>query len=704
MDRAGLDYKPELVHCNDWHTGLVPALLSLEKQRPASVFTVHNLKHQGVFSRSTFKALGLPEQWWTPTAIEFYGGFSFMKAGLVFADRINTVSPTYAQEIQSARYGHGLEGVLSERAEHLWGILNGIDTQQWDPARSPNLPAHFDAYQLDGKAENKRKLQEELGLEQRSDTLLIAIAARLDEQKGIDVALQALQNNPQLDCQLAVMAHGSGPLVRELQAFADRNPGRVAVHLGFNESLSHRLFAGADSFLMPSRFEPCGLTQMFSMRYGTLPIAHRVGGLKDTVFDNASGHPRSNGFAIDELNADNLGRAIARAVECHRTEPVRWNRLQQNAMGWEFSWRRAAHRGAKLLEPFGVAEDSTLIELCEVLLSSRGEASGVALASRILARYKAQSDEEKQLFFEQLAEQFDPDLERVNAAVQRYSEERSSEALSELNAAVEPPRQELLRRINQSPGGTAALVSMRADLLPLLKANPTLKRIDNDFAHLLSSWFNRGFLQMQPVTWSSPADILEKIIDYEAVHEIPDWAELRRRLQPSDRRCYAFFHPAMPDEPLVFVEVALTTEAADNITELLSDGRDIIAAELANTAVFYSISNCQVGLRGVSFGNFLIKQVVADLLRDLPNLKTFVTLSPAPGFATWLNRQADSLPEAKELLELSAHLNRDTATAERKRHAQLSKQMAAVYYLKANEKTTVQKTPSPDFISATAPP
>lgn len=340
-------------------------------------------------------------------------------------------------------------------------------------------------------------------------------------------------------------------------------------------------------------------------------------------------------------------------------------------------------RGAKLLEPFGVAEDSTLIELCEVLLSSRGEASGVALASRILARYKAQSDEEKQLFFEQLAEQFDPDLERVNAAVQRYSEERSSEALSELNAAVEPPRQELLRRINQSPGGTAALVSMRADLLPLLKANPTLKRIDNDFAHLLSSWFNRGFLQMQPVTWSSPADILEKIIDYEAVHEIPDWAELRRRLQPSDRRCYAFFHPAMPDEPLVFVEVALTTEAADNITELLSDGREIISAELANTAVFYSISNCQVGLRGVSFGNFLIKQVVADLLRDLPNLKTFVTLSPAPGFAAWLNRQTDNLPEAKELLELSANLSKDTDAAERKRHAQLSKQMAAEYYLKA---------------------
>lgn len=342
MNRAGLDFKPELVHCNDWHTGLVPALLSLESERPATVFTVHNLKHQGVFSRSTFKTLNLPEQWWNPSALEFYGGFSFMKAGLVFADLINTVSPSYANEIQSARYGNGLEGVLSERAEHLWGILNGIDTQVWDPSRSPHLSAHFDAYQLGGKAENKKTLQKELGLEPRSETLLIAIAARLDEQKGIDIALRALQNNPQLDYQLAVMAHGTGPLVRELQAFADSNPGRVALHLGFNESLSHRLFAGADTFLIPSRFEPCGLTQMFAMRFGTLPIAHRVGGLKDTVFDNASGHSRSNGFAIDKLDAEHLGRAIARAEECYRTEPVRWNRLQQNAMGWEFSWRRAA--------------------------------------------------------------------------------------------------------------------------------------------------------------------------------------------------------------------------------------------------------------------------------------------------------------------------------------------------------------------------
>lgn len=342
MDRAGLGHKPDLVHCNDWHTGLTPALLSLEANRPATVFTVHNLKHQGLYSRSTFKALGLPEAWWSPKALEFYGGFSFMKAGLVFADRINTVSPAYAREIQTPRFGHGLDGVLSERAEHLWGILNGIDTTLWDPARSPHLPAHFDAYQLEGKAEVKQALQQEMGLARRPDSLLIAMATRLDEQKGIDIALRALENNPQLDFQLAVMAHGNGPLVKQLRAFADNHPERVAVHLGFDEGLSHRLFAAADSFLIPSRFEPCGLTQMFAMRYGTLPIAHRVGGLKDTVFDNASGHPRSNGFAIDQLSAESLGSAIARAVECHHTEPVRWNRLQQNAMGWEFSWRRAA--------------------------------------------------------------------------------------------------------------------------------------------------------------------------------------------------------------------------------------------------------------------------------------------------------------------------------------------------------------------------
>ena len=342
-------------------------------------------------------------------------------------------------------------------------------------------------------------------------------------------------------------------------------------------------------------------------------------------------------------------------------------------------------RGSKLLEPFGIADDSSLTALCNILLSSRGEASGVALAGRILTLYQAQSTAAKLAFFAELADRFDPNLERINTATQRYNDERSSAALEELNAAVESPRQELMRRLNQVPGGTAALVSMRADLLPMLKQNPELARIDNDFSHLLNSWFNRGFLQMESITWSSPADILEKIIDYEAVHEIPDWAELRRRLQPSDRRCYAFFHPVMPDEPLVFVEVALTKEPADNITKLLSNDREIIPAESATTAVFYSISNCQVGLRGVSFGNFLIKQVVSKLLQELPELKTFITLSPAPTFSAWLRSQsdADTPNEASALLSLSDQLDADTSADELKRHALLSNQLAAAYYLQA---------------------
>lgn len=345
-------------------------------------------------------------------------------------------------------------------------------------------------------------------------------------------------------------------------------------------------------------------------------------------------------------------------------------------------------RGSKLLEPFGIADDSSLTALCNILLSSRGEASGVALAGRILTLYQAQSPAAKLAFFAELADRFDPSLERINTATQRYNDERSSAALEELNAAVESPRQELMRRLNQVPGGTAALVSMRADLLPMLKQNPELARIDNDFSHLLNSWFNRGFLQMESITWSSPADILEKIIDYEAVHEIPDWAELRRRLQPSDRRCYAFFHPVMPDEPLVFVEVALTKEPADNITKLLSNDREVIPAEAATTAVFYSISNCQVGLRGVSFGNFLIKHVVSKLLQELPELKTFITLSPAPTFNAWLQSQVDvERPnEASALLNLSEQLATDSSPDDLKRHALLSNQLAATYYLEAKRK------------------
>lgn len=277
--------------------------------------------------------------------------------------------------------------------------------------------------------------------------------------------------------------------------------------------------------------------------------------------------------------------------------------------------------------------------LAEALLSTRGEASGVALARTILDRWNGMDIDGRKAWFDMLARDFGPDTASVDVAVAAWQEQRSPANASRLHAASEPRRQELFRRINQAPGGTATLVRMREALFDQLKANPDLAPVDADFAHLFGSWFNRGFLLLRRIDWSSPADILERIIRYEAVHEIRNWNELRGRLQPADRRCFAFFHPQMHDEPLVFVEVALTKGIPSEISGLIAENRTPIRDSDADTAVFYSISNTQAGLRGISFGNFLIKQVVEELLRELPGLKTFVTLSPVPGFAAWLDRE-----------------------------------------------------------------
>ncbi|MEP1209748.1 MAG: malonyl-CoA decarboxylase [Rhizobiaceae bacterium] len=290
-------------------------------------------------------------------------------------------------------------------------------------------------------------------------------------------------------------------------------------------------------------------------------------------------------------------------------------------------------RGASF-SPF--SDDRTIEKLCEDLLSSKGEVSSRRIGSAILTRYQQLDSEGKLAFFQLLCSQMDLDIASVSQAVTAYGGDRSAENLAALSAAAEAPRQELLRRLNHVPGATSALVNMRKDLLDLLPANPELRRIDLDFSHLFVSWFNRGFLVIRPISWQSPANILAKIIQYEAVHAIEDWDDLRRRLQPDDRRCFAFFHPAMPDEPLVFVEVALCRGIPKSVQDVLQDERSELDREEVDTAVFYSISNCQQGLRGISFGNFLIKQVVADLSAQLPHLKTFVTLSPIPGFARWL--------------------------------------------------------------------
>ncbi len=285
---------------------------------------------------------------------------------------------------------------------------------------------------------------------------------------------------------------------------------------------------------------------------------------------------------------------------------------------------------------------ATLIQLCDDLLSGRGEASGVALAGEILARYGELKTGSRIAFFEALASRYGPDHEQLEAAVAKWRETSTDDAAAEIHRASEPRRLELLRRLNLAPRGTVGLVRMREQLLDAIVHRDDLAIVDNDFVHLFSSWFNRGFLVLHRIDWSTPANVLEKIIRYEAVHAIRDWNDLRARIDSLDRRCYAFFHPALNDDPLIFVEVALTRGIPAAIEPILSDKRDELELDRVTTAVFYSISNCQRGLAGVSFGNFLIKQVVEEISREMPRLSTFVTLSPAPNFAAWLNRERTS--------------------------------------------------------------
>ncbi|WP_299817555.1 malonyl-CoA decarboxylase [uncultured Roseibium sp.] len=284
------------------------------------------------------------------------------------------------------------------------------------------------------------------------------------------------------------------------------------------------------------------------------------------------------------------------------------------------------------------ADGRPLEALVADLIGATGEVSGVTMARQILSRYATLDDDEKRAFFHHLAEDLTISAPAVRAALEAYEKGQSKASYRAFMEASEPPRQELIRRLNQVPDATRSLVRMREDLLRLGRDDDALQALDLDFRHLFGSWFNRGFLVLRPISWESPAQLLEKIIAYEAVHAIDSWEDLRRRLEPADRRCFAFLHPAMPDEPLIFVEVALTKGVPGSIQDLLAGDRELIDAERADTAVFYSISNCQEGLAGISFGNSLIKQVVTDLSIELPGLKTFVTLSPIPGLLRKLKK------------------------------------------------------------------
>jgi len=318
-----------------------------------------------------------------------------------------------------------------------------------------------------------------------------------------------------------------------------------------------------------------------------------------------------------------------------------------------------AEQGRALLPRslFGAGAEEDIEALARALISGRGEASGVAIAAELLARYAQLNDDDHQKFFRFLATELRPNAERVAAAARAYLDDPSDTTLATLQKALDSPRLEFFRRLNLAPGATAEIVAMRRDLLRTPLDDPALMAVDADLRRLLYAWFNRGFLVLRRIDWHTPAAILEKIIRYEAVHEIKGWDDLRRRLDPADRRCFAFFHPSLVDEPLVFVEVALMRDMPEGIGEVLHEPESPIEAGTCATAVFYSISNCQEGLKGVSFGNFLLKQVVEELAREQPTLKTFVTLSPMPRFSGWLAEAAaggeadDVAAEARVVLE-----------------------------------------------------
>lgn len=341
----------DAVHCNDWQTGLVPAFMSMYKSRPRTVFTIHNLAYGGYFSKDEFSRLGLPWDWWNAEGAEFYGELSMLKAGLVYADAITTVSPTYANEICTPEFAYGMEGVLTACRHKLSGILNGIDTEVWNPATDTLIEDHYSASRLvTGKRNNKRALLKAFGQTPNKTMLeapLLGMVGRIVEQKGVDLILQVI---PALlhktDANLVLIGSGDEQYARQLQALAAAHPERVMVHIGYSEPLAHLLEAGSDMFLMPSRFEPCGLNQMYSMRYGTPPIVHKTGGLADTVchasHDNLN-KDIATGFVFQPATSKALFDCVTQALELYRDKPL-WKKLQKRAMASNFDWKISAQQ------------------------------------------------------------------------------------------------------------------------------------------------------------------------------------------------------------------------------------------------------------------------------------------------------------------------------------------------------------------------
>ncbi len=346
-------WRPDILHGHDWQAGLMPAYVAFQGgRRPGTVMTIHNIAYQGQFSPDTLSALRLPARSFQVEGVEYYGGIGFLKAGLYYADRLTTVSPTYAREIQSAGYGCGLEGLLAHRTDQLDGILNGVDYGIWNPASDPHLVSRYGPDQVEAKAANKAALQAEFGLEPKQEAPLFALVSRLTWHKGADLLLEALPALFARGGQLVVLGTGDKNLEAGLLRIAGRYPQAAGVHIGYDEALAHRIQAGADVLMVPSRAEPCGLTQLYALRYGTLPLVRRTGGLEDTVIDAtpaALADGCATGFAFDEPSSAALTWTLRRAIDLFH-HPERWRRLQRHAMTRDFGWAASAQAYAELYQ------------------------------------------------------------------------------------------------------------------------------------------------------------------------------------------------------------------------------------------------------------------------------------------------------------------------------------------------------------------
>ncbi|MFQ5644295.1 MAG: glycogen synthase GlgA [Thiogranum sp.] len=362
LGQADSGWAPELVHCNDWQTGLVPALLSQHAERPATLFSIHNLSYQGLFPAATFSTLKLPENLWSIDGVEFHNRLSFIKGGIACADRITTVSPTYAREICTSAFGYGLEGLLQYRSDDLTGILNGMDTDTWNPATDSFIEQTYNVHHLQHKLANKLALQRDHGLPQGARPLLLAYIGRLVEQKGVDLILDMLDELFRHPVQLVILGSGDRTLEQRLEEAARRYPHQLAVYTGYDEQSAHRIEAGADCLLMPSRYEPCGLNQMYSLAYGTIPIVHRTGGLADTVVDLNDTTARdysATGFCFDDTTPQAVLDACVRALSYFQASRIDWWKLVITGMKKDFSWPASAARYLELYRRMCGVEDSS---------------------------------------------------------------------------------------------------------------------------------------------------------------------------------------------------------------------------------------------------------------------------------------------------------------------------------------------------------